>query len=461
MLVFFLGIAETIQFVFAATDDENFNFFLDKTWYDPRDNIHIQGWVNTVDYPEIRIEIINPNSLVIVHQSVPLQEIYEIDHTISTFGTEWNVAGFYQIRISYADETQTRLFSFGNFNPQEFEPQINLDKESYSWTDTVKIMVISPNDNKNEHQIDKIKIKISSRAGTLPSYTLEETGLSHGVFSGIVTLAGHSDFDVNGDGRIGDVRGFTHGVGPEEGNLSVYPNDRIKVSFSTPFFEETLENIATIQFHKATVEWANLPIYPDQEAIARVIDPDMKLRPEIREQIKVLVWSSPQKYSKEYTLEETAKDSGIFEDKIQLVSLSTEKGLLARAGSIIFLKYEDKTLPSSYPAKTLEIISNTTVAKPEMPVVSSTADIPSWVKNTAKWWSEDSIGDEGFLQGIKYLADKEILKITEKSQDDPNKLPLVPDWIKNSAGWWADGQITDDDFVKGIQYLVEQGIIRV
>ncbi len=37
----------------------------------------------------------------------------------------------------------------------------------------------------------------------------------------------------------------------------------------------------------------------------------------------------------------------------------------------------------------------------------------------------------------------------------------IPDWIKNNAKWWADGLISEDDFVNGIKYLVEKGIIRV
>lgn len=37
----------------------------------------------------------------------------------------------------------------------------------------------------------------------------------------------------------------------------------------------------------------------------------------------------------------------------------------------------------------------------------------------------------------------------------------LPSWIKNNAKWWADGTITDNDFVKGIQYMVEKGIIEV
>ncbi len=37
----------------------------------------------------------------------------------------------------------------------------------------------------------------------------------------------------------------------------------------------------------------------------------------------------------------------------------------------------------------------------------------------------------------------------------------VPDWVKNNAGWWADGLISEDDFLNGIKYLVEKGIIKI
>jgi len=37
----------------------------------------------------------------------------------------------------------------------------------------------------------------------------------------------------------------------------------------------------------------------------------------------------------------------------------------------------------------------------------------------------------------------------------------IPPWVKNNAGWWADGQISEDDFVNGIKYLVKKGIIKV
>ena len=37
----------------------------------------------------------------------------------------------------------------------------------------------------------------------------------------------------------------------------------------------------------------------------------------------------------------------------------------------------------------------------------------------------------------------------------------VPDWIKTNAGWWAEGQVDDATFLNGITFLVENDIIKV
>ena len=86
-------------------------------------------------------------------------------------------------------------------------------------------------------------------------------------------------------------------------------------------------------------------------------------------------------------------------------------------------------------------------------------NIPSWIKNNAKWWSEGQIDDSDFTKGIQYLIQNGIMKIpqTQASSSSSNQIPI---WIKNNAGSWANGQISDDDFVKGIQYLISEGIIE-
>jgi len=88
--------------------------------------------------------------------------------------------------------------------------------------------------------------------------------------------------------------------------------------------------------------------------------------------------------------------------------------------------------------------------------------VPGWIKNNAKWWSEGQIGDSDFTGGIQHLIKEKIIDIPDlPEQASETAEEKVPDWIKNNAGWWADGQIGEDDFVNGIKWLVEQGIIRV
>jgi hypothetical protein len=86
--------------------------------------------------------------------------------------------------------------------------------------------------------------------------------------------------------------------------------------------------------------------------------------------------------------------------------------------------------------------------------------IPSWIKNDAKWWSQGQMGDSEFVQGIQYLIKQGIVKIPQ-TQSDSNLSKQIPSWVKTNAGWWASGQISDNDFVKGIEYLVSSGIIHV
>ena len=86
--------------------------------------------------------------------------------------------------------------------------------------------------------------------------------------------------------------------------------------------------------------------------------------------------------------------------------------------------------------------------------------IPSWIKNNAKWWSEGEIGDNDFVKGIKYLIQSGIMKVPQ-TPSGYGTSQQIPSWIKNNAGWWANGTITDNDFVKGIQYLIQENIVQI
>ncbi len=83
---------------------------------------------------------------------------------------------------------------------------------------------------------------------------------------------------------------------------------------------------------------------------------------------------------------------------------------------------------------------------------TSEKHIPSWIKNTAKWWSDGSISNSEFIQTIQYLIQQGTLKIPNYYSNSITTQSLLP-WIKNNAALWANGQISDDDFVKVLQYL--------
>lgn len=86
--------------------------------------------------------------------------------------------------------------------------------------------------------------------------------------------------------------------------------------------------------------------------------------------------------------------------------------------------------------------------------------IPSWVKNTAKWWSDGQITDSDFTDGIEFLIKEGTIKLDKKSVKTTTST-TIPVWIKNNAKWWSEGSIKNEDFVKGIEYLIENGIIKV
>ncbi len=86
--------------------------------------------------------------------------------------------------------------------------------------------------------------------------------------------------------------------------------------------------------------------------------------------------------------------------------------------------------------------------------------IPSWVKNSAEWWAIGQIDDNTFVQGIEFLVQENIIKVTNTTQINSGD-QSVPSWIKNNAGWWANGTIDDETFVQGIEFLVQENIIKV
>ena len=136
-----------------------------------------------------------------------------------------------------------------------------------------------------------------------------------------------------------------------------------------------------------------------------------------------------------------------------------ETGILLNAHSISLMTILNKPELVQFSEKLLEtnIINSDSTG---LQGSKNTTSIPSWVKNNAKWWSEDQIDDSSFIKAMQYLISNGIMQVPHGSTA-VNSSQKIPNWIKSNAGWWSEGKITDGDFVSGIQYLITVGIIKV
>lgn len=86
--------------------------------------------------------------------------------------------------------------------------------------------------------------------------------------------------------------------------------------------------------------------------------------------------------------------------------------------------------------------------------------IPSWVKHDAKFWSDGSIPDTQFIQGIQYLIETGIIKIPPSGAAN-SILPQMPPWVKSDAKSWSEGSMSDNEFAGAIQYLISNGLMHI
>jgi len=94
-------------------------------------------------------------------------------------------------------------------------------------------------------------------------------------------------------------------------------------------------------------------------------------------------------------------------------------------------------------------------------------EIPGWIKNVAGWWANGEIPENQFLNAIGYLINNNIISISfmpcsEKTESQTTSSDKkVPDWIKNNAKWWSEDLIEDTDFINGIEYLIKYQIMGI
>jgi len=95
--------------------------------------------------------------------------------------------------------------------------------------------------------------------------------------------------------------------------------------------------------------------------------------------------------------------------------------------------------------------------------------IPAWIKGSAGGWADGQIKDSTFTNAIEYLIQEKIIDVPSlpNVSADPDDQIIedqqlkIPKWIKNSAKWWSEDMISEEEFVNAIKYLIQQGIIVV
>jgi len=116
---------------------------------------------------------------------------------------------------------------------------------------------------------------------------------------------------------------------------------------------------------------------------------------------------------------------------------------------------DDNAEPGTYKVTTL--YGTTTIGITSFDITQ----VPSWIKNNARWWSEGTITEQEFVSGIQYMMQQNIIQIKQVPTGVTPTGQAIPEWVKNTAGWWADSLVTEKEFVAGLQYLIKEGIIQI
>lgn len=316
-------------------------------------SVYIQGsdMILTIINPNsiigipINVEIFGPSGLV-YKNSIPVdpegngiyQEIVLVDGKgwSRTRGEEYEIIAEYGGR-----EARLTIFT------SNFGATIELDQKVYTWTDKVYITVVAPDHNRNSDKQDSIFVTIATRKGKLPNYRLIETGNDTGIFTGEIILTGFKDHKIMDHTETREKIGIAQGNGPSDGLMATSNVDAITVSFE--FSEdEVVTGSALILWNIGEIQWSQSAYKPIDQAIVRVIDPDMNLNPNKIDAFKIRAWSDSDAVGIEIDVIETNEATGIFEGEILLGKKSGDGMLKVMEGDTITAEYIDRTLPSPY-----------------------------------------------------------------------------------------------------------------
>ena len=90
--------------------------------------------------------------------------------------------------------------------------------------------------------------------------------------------------------------------------------------------------------------------------------------------------------------------------------------------------------------------------------------ISSAIQTQIQNWSTGVGSDASFRDSIRSLAKQKIIDVSPSNDSIPSSSfsnDMIPSWVKNTSKWWSDGIISDDEYLLAIEFLVKKGIIRI
>lgn len=315
---------------------------------------------------------------------------------------------------------------------------IFFDKPIYSWTEKMKMSIISPSWNTDRNLVDSIggdddhPIKITTSKYSLKPYKFTETGANTGIFTGEVTLTGFVH-DADGDGRI-DTSPRTTGTGPNSGFLEVDRDSSITLSFEFADGVVLTESVP-VNWNVGAIKFLEEVFFSNDSVKIRVIDVDMNLNPEAFDHLPIRVSSDSDSAGILVDAIETSESSGSFVATISLTHNLSSSGnrLYALPGDKIFGKYDDNTLPKPYSKSANLEVSTFANVESSIPPIQRLAQLPIILS--------DNLGNS--LESISSNSQLQIVGTINNNQDFDQ--PFVYFFqIKN-----ADNTVESISWIKG------------
>ena len=305
---------------------------------------------------------------------------------------------------------------------------ISTDKGTYTWTDKVRIKVVTHGWSEEESFVE-----ISTPGHELKSYHLSKAG--DRLYTGEIILTGFLH-DVDGDGKP-DTNPRTSGNGSNDGFLETTRDGKITISLR--FADGTkMSTSAGITWKEGNIRLDQSSYDKDDHANIQVIDPDMNLNPRTLDKVKVNMSSDSDKAGIQVEAIETQEESGIFETAVSFAQDKASIGdrLFVIPGDTIYAKYEDHTMPKPHPiSDSLEIVSSAIVD----------SSIPSTKRlETSPIFLSDVYGE----QLVSFSPDKQIQIVgtITNNQNFAQKFVYFVQVKNNSTNYvesvsWIQGQI--------------------